>query len=69
MKIKAQLLVNRLTPLLEHALFTVKGLEWLRSPQLDAVDSYLPLLCTLPHCINDLPYATYQKNGCGTCLD
>jgi transposase len=46
-KIKAQLLINGLTPPSEHGLFTVKGLEWLRSLQLDAVDSYLPVIHTL----------------------
>ena len=46
-KIKAQLLVNGLKPPSEYGLFTVKGLEWLRSLQLDAVDSYLPVIQTL----------------------
>lgn len=46
-KIKAQLVINGLTPLSEHGLFTSKGLEWLRSLQLDAVDSYLPIISTL----------------------
>jgi transposase len=46
-KIKAQLLINGLTPPSEHGLFTSKGLEWLRSLQLDAVDSYLPVIQTL----------------------
>jgi len=46
-KIKSQLLVNGFTPPSEHGLFTVKGLEWLRSLQLDAVDSYLPVIHTL----------------------
>jgi hypothetical protein len=36
-KIKAQLTVNGLAPPSEYGLFTVKGLEWLRSVQLDAV--------------------------------
>jgi len=30
-----------------YGLFTSKGLEWLRSLQLDAVDSYLPVIQTL----------------------
>jgi transposase len=46
-KIRAQLDINGLTPPSEHGLFTVKGLEWLRSLQLDAVDSYLPVIQTL----------------------
>ena len=46
-KIKAQLLVNGLTPPSEYGLFTSKGLEWLRSLQLDPVDSYLPVIQTL----------------------
>jgi len=46
-KIKAQLVVNGLTPPSEHGLFTSKGLEWLRSLQLDAVESYLPVIHTL----------------------
>jgi len=46
-KIKAQLVVNGLTPPSEYGLFTSKGLEWLRSLQLDAVDSYLPVISTL----------------------
>jgi transposase len=46
-KIKAQLTINGLTPPSEYGLFTVKGLKWLRSLQLDAVDSYLPVISTL----------------------
>jgi transposase len=46
-KIRAQLVVNGLTPPSEHGLFTSKGLEWLRSLQLDAIDSYLPVISTL----------------------
>jgi transposase len=46
-KIKSQLLINGFTPPSEHGLFTSKGLEWLRSLQLDAVDSYLPVIHTL----------------------
>jgi len=46
-KIRAQLVVNGLAPPSEHGLFTVKGLEWLRSLQLDAVESYLPVIHTL----------------------
>jgi transposase len=46
-KIRAQLDINGLTPPSEHGLFTSKGLEWLRSLQLDAVDSYLPVIQTL----------------------
>ena len=46
-KIKAQLVVNGLKPPSEYGLFTMKGLEWLRSLQLDAVDCYLPVIQTL----------------------
>jgi len=46
-KIKAQLVVNGFTPPSEHGLFTSKGLEWLSTLQLDAVDSYLPVIHTL----------------------
>jgi transposase len=46
-KIKAQLLVNGLAQPSEYGLYTSKGLEWLRSLQLDAVDSYLPVIQTL----------------------
>jgi transposase len=46
-KIRAQLDINGLTAPSEHGLFTSKGLEWLRSLQLDAVDSYLPVIQTL----------------------
>jgi transposase len=45
-KIKAQLVVNGLKPPSEYGLYTSKGLEWLRSLQLDAVDSYLPVIQT-----------------------
>jgi transposase len=46
-KIKTQLIVNGLTPPSEYSLFRSKGLGWLRSLQLDAVDSYLPVIHTL----------------------
>jgi transposase len=46
-KIKAQLVINGFTPPSKYGLFTSKGLEWLRSLQLDAVDSYLPVIQTL----------------------
>jgi transposase len=46
-KIKAQLVISGFTPPSEYGLFTSKGLEWLRSLQLDAVDSYLPVISTL----------------------
>lgn len=46
-KIRAQLVVNGLTPPSEHGLFTSNGVRWLRSLQLDAVDCYLPVIHTL----------------------
>jgi transposase len=46
-KIRTELTINGFTPLSEYGLFTSKRLEWLRSLQLDAVDSYLPVISTL----------------------
>jgi transposase len=54
-KIKAQLAINGFTPPSEHGLFTAKGLEWLRSLRLDAVDSYLPVIQTLDIQVGKLP--------------
>jgi hypothetical protein len=46
-KVRAQLTINGFTPPSEYGLFTAKGLEWLHSLQLDAVDCYLPVISTL----------------------
>jgi len=46
-KIRSQLAINGFTPPSEYGLFTSKGVEWLRSLQLEAVESYLPVISTL----------------------
>jgi len=46
-KVRAQLTINGFTPPSEYGLFTAKGLEWLHSLQLNAVESYLPVISTL----------------------
>ena len=46
-KIRAQLTINGIQPPAEHGLFTSKNLEWLRSLQLDPVESYLPIIQSL----------------------
>ena len=56
-KIRSQLAMNGFTPPSEYGLFTAKGLEWLRSLQLDAVDSYLPVIQTL-----DIQVGKLSKN-------
>jgi len=46
-KIKSHLTINGVTPPSDYGLFTRKGLEWLRSLQSDAIESYLPVLSAL----------------------
>ena len=46
-KIRAILTINGIKPPSEYGLFTVKGVEWLHSLRLDAVESYLPVTSTL----------------------
>jgi transposase len=46
-KIRAQLTINGIQPPAEHGLFTGKGVEWLHRLQLEAVESYLPIISTL----------------------
>ena len=53
-KIRAQLIVNGITPPVEYGLFTIKGLEWLHNLQLDSVESYLPVISSLDTQISKL---------------
>jgi len=46
-KIRAQLAINGHKPPIEYGLFTLKGLEWLHSQQLDSVEPYLPVISSL----------------------